>query len=357
MKIIINGRFLAQTITGVQRYALEITRELDGIIKPSDEWEIYVPHDAEINFRYKNIKIVFSTKKAKSILWDHLDYDVYVKKQNGLSLNLCNNISLFSPSIVCIHDVTYKANPQMHCETFKDVIRLVWNRFKLNISIKRALTIITVSNFSKSEIIKYYNYPKEKIIIASSAWEHINRIIASKDVFSSRYTFLQPGKYYFSLSTLAANKNFRWIIYAAKNNPGSVFAIAGGGNLKGAAEEQGFINLPNVHFLGYISDEDAKALMKNCQAFLFPTLYEGFGLTPLEAIASGAERIIVSDTPCMHEIYGDYASYISPYDFNCIIEQVPPAKNLNIKEILKKYSFRKSAEKVKTIAEKIRKEL
>ena len=67
-----------------------------------------------------------------------------------------------------------------------------------------------------------------------------------------------------------------------------------------------------MRYLGYVTDGEAKALMANCRAFLFPTLYEGFGIPPLEAIACGAPRVIVSDTPCMREIYGPHAAYLDP---------------------------------------------
>lgn len=146
------------------------------------------------------------------------------------------------------------------------------------------------------------------------------------------------------MSTLAANKNFKWILYAAKNNPDEQFAIAGGGKLKGAAEAEGFAELPNIRFLGYVSDEDAKTLMANCKAFLFPTLYEGFGIPPLEAIACGAPRIIVSDTPCVHEIYGNNAEYIDQTNYKNA--KITEGKICVSAEILEKYSWKKSAEKL-----------
>lgn len=78
-------------------------------------------------------------------------------------------------------------------------------------------------------------------------------------------------------------------------------------------------------YLGYVTDGEAKSLMENCKAFLFPTLYEGFGIPPLEAIACGAPRVMVSNTPCMREIYGSHADYIDLSTNHGSVDHVTPA--------------------------------
>ena len=124
-----------------------------------------------------------------------------------------------------------------------------------------------------------------------------------------------------------------------------MFAIAGGGSLAEEAGRLGLADLPNVVYLGYVSDGEAKSLMANCRAFLFPTLYEGFGIPPLEAVACGAKQILVSDTPCMREVYGDCAGYID-LDTNPgnVDDTTPPQADPQL--LLEKYSWEKSAEKL-----------
>ena len=78
--------------------------------------------------------------------------------------------------------------------------------------------------------------------------------------------------------TCSKTKTSPGCLRAAKNTPQAVFAIAGGGSLQAQAKALGLADLPNVCYLGYVSDGEAKALMSHCQAFLFPTLYEGFGI-------------------------------------------------------------------------------
>lgn len=339
---VIDGFFLTQKITGIQRYAYEITMELDKLISPNT-LEILVPEYLEKVPNLKNIKVIKYGKKS-GVLWQQINYANYARKNKLKCICLTNTLPLlYAHGIITIHDVSYKANPQFF-KAKRDRLSALWHRLNYWRAAHSDMKIATVSQFSKSEIMKYYGITKDRITVIYNAWQHMNRIENASDTFQ-RYPKLVKESYYFSMSTLATNKNFKWILYAAKNNPDKQFAIAGGGKLKGAAEAEGFAELPNVSFLGYVTDEDAKTLMENCKAFLFPTLYEGFGIPPLEAIASRAPRIIVSDTPCMHEIYGNYATYIDPLDYGNI--QLPNSKTeLCVENLLDKYSWTFSAEKL-----------
>lgn len=338
-KYVIDGLFLTQRITGTQRYAYEIVSELDKLVS-KNELQILVPESASKVPKFENIKIEKYGKRS-GIPWQQLDLAKYLRKNKAQGIFLNNVLSITYPhGIIAIHDVGYKTNPLFYV-SIRDKLSMMWHRLNYWCAAHSDMEIVTVSKFSKSEIIKYYNVQPERIEVIKCSWQHISKIYAAQDTFE-RFPMLKPCEYYFSISTLGANKNFKWILYAAKNNPNETFAVAGGGKLKGVAEAEGYASLPNIHFLGYVSDEDAKTLMANCKAFLFPTLYEGFGLPPLEAIACGCRKIIVSDTPCMHEIYGDYAEYIAPDDYSfCEFGKL----NKNSEEsVLERYSWKKSAE-------------
>lgn len=340
----VDGIFLTQKSTGTQRYSYEILKELDKKLNGLDV-EIVVPDWYAVSFQYENIKFV-KFGRLKGIAWEQLDFSRYLIQSRRQGIFLNNVYSLLVPGgIIAIHDVCYKARPEFY-ESLRDKVSMMWHRLNYWGAAHSKMKIITVSEFSKSEIEKFYKVDGKRITIVHSSWQHMKQIKESSAAFE-KYPQLKKGNYYFTLSTLGANKNFKWILYAAKNNPDENFAIAGGGQLKGAAEAEGLVNLPNVNFLGYIDDADIKALMHYCKGFLFPTFYEGFGLTPLEAAACGAGNIIVSDTPCMHEIYGSYVTYIDPYDYSCHI----PEKKVEIdaKALLDKYSFKDSADKLKKL--------
>lgn len=103
MKVIVNGRFLLHRTTGVERYAREILLELDKLIKPG-EVEMAIPPETKEIPDYKNIRVV-RVGKLRNRLWEHISFPRYVRKQKGISLNLCNVAPLVAPGIVAIHDM------------------------------------------------------------------------------------------------------------------------------------------------------------------------------------------------------------------------------------------------------------
>jgi len=334
-KIIINGRFLTHRITGVERYARELVAELDRLVKKG-ELEIAVPPETIDIPVYKNVKVVH-TGKLHNRLWEHISFPLYVVKNNGISLNLCNVAPLISPGIVCIHDVRIKAAPQHFSRKF-----LIWYSLLFYNAVKRAKVVITVSEFSKREIIKYYHMDAGKIFVIPNAWQHYERIGFNEKTLE-KYG-LQKNNYYFSMCSLEPNKNFRWIAEIAKQKPKQIFVAAGSVNKTVFKNGLGFRCPKNMKLVGYVNDEEAKTLMRDCKAFLFPTFYEGFGIPPLEAMAAGAKCIVVSDTEVMHEIFGDSVVYINP-KHAFMPENLTTGKEIN--GVLEHYSWKKSACKLK----------
>ena len=155
--------------TGVERYAREIIEELDKIILPGSI-TMAVPPEIENVPVYQNIKVI-KTGKFKNRLWEHISFPWYVYKQKGISLNLCNVAPLPSPGVVCIHDVKIKATPQYFSKKF-----LLWYEILFGNATKRAKKIITVSEFSKSEIVKYFKVNPDKVTVIPNAWQHYERI-------------------------------------------------------------------------------------------------------------------------------------------------------------------------------------
>lgn len=335
-KIIINGRFLTQRITGVQRYAREICGELDKLVKPGELIMAVPPETTDIP-QYKNIKVV-KVGWFHNRLWEHIFFPLYVLSQKATSLNLCNVAPLLSPGIVCIHDMKIKATPQFFSIKF-----LLWYRLLFFNATKRAKKIITVSNFSKSEIIKYYGVDEEKIIVAPNGWQHFARINFDENTLS-KYG-LEKDSYYFAMSSLEPNKNFKWIAEQAVKNINELYVVAGSINDKVFSEGLGFKCPDNMKLIGYVSDEEAKTLMRDCKAFLFPSIYEGFGIPPLEAISAGTKRVIISNIPVMKEIFLELCLSKDNYvviDFHNVDKR---------EELLSSYNWSQSAKKIYVMVE------
>lgn len=339
-KIIINGKFMSQTVTGVQRYAREILLELDKIVTKENNIEIIVNADAKNIPEYKNI-VVKKIGRFTGNLWEQISLPLYVIKNRGVCVNLCNMMPILTPHIVVIHDVSFKAKPDFYSRKFR-----MWYDFVFKLCINRIRKIITDTEFSKSEIIKYYHV-KKNITVIYCGWQHFKRIGFDENVLK-RYS-LSKNEYYFAMSSMSPNKNFRWIAEAAKNNPDSVFAVAGGVNLKVFGLNFSFDKPENLKLLGYVTDEEAKTLMRDCKAFLFPTFYEGFGIPPLEAVSAGVKHIIVSDTAVMREVFGESVIYVDPKIVPTDLNDLLKDNYIEREQILGKYSWISSSEKLSKI--------
>ena len=282
--------------------------------------------------KYNNIKII-KIGCLHNILWEHISFPRYVKKNKAISLNLCNVAPLINPGIVCIHDMKIKVHPEYFNKKFK-----IWYSILFLNQTKRAKKIITVSEFSKKEIVKYYNVSSSRIVVIPNAWQHYNKVDYDENTLV-KYG-LEKSKFYFAMGSMDPNKNFKWIIKKAIENPNEMFVIAGAIN-KNVFSQKGLNLSDNIKLLGFIKDEEAKTLMRDCKAFLFPSIYEGFGIPPLEAMSAGCQKIIVSDTEVMHEIFNESVEYIDKNN------KINPEYDL----ILSKYSWTTSAQILKKICE------
>ncbi len=330
--IVINGKFFSQRVTGVQRYARELLSELDSLIGEDLDISLIlaVPSNVSVIPTYNHIKVI-KVGHLKGTLWEQISLPLFSARK-GVLLNLCNASPILSPGIVCIHDMKIKARPGDFTLFFR-----LWYNLLFRNATSRAKRIVTVSEFSKKEIIKYYKVDSEKISVVPNAWQHYESVKYDENTLC-RFD-LNKYRYYFSISSLEPNKNFKWIAEVAKNNPEAIFVVAGSINNKIFTNNLGFVCPRNMKLLGYVSDSEAKTLMRDCTAFLYPSFYEGFGIPPLEALSSGTEQIIVSDLEIMHEIFGDEATYINPLNYT--LPKISKTRNRDA--ILSKFSWNKSA--------------
>lgn len=332
MTVIVNGRFLLHKITGVERYAHEILAELDKLVSPGDV-VLAVPPDVRDVPHYRNIKIE-RVGKLKNRLWEHISLPRFVQKSHGIVLNLCNTAPLFKPGIVTIHDMKVKVHPEFFSRKFR-----MWYKILFRNETAKAEKIITVSEFSRQEIEKYYKVKDSRIEVIPNGWQHYERV--NYDENALKKYGLEEGKYFFAMGSLEPNKNFKWIAETAKKYPGKIFAVAGSINNGVFSERVGFDCPSNMKLLGFVTDGEAKTLMRDSEAFLFPSIYEGFGIPPLEALSAGCRRIFVSDIPVMHEIFGESATYL---DLNKYLIPEGSQIGYDYEKVLGRYSWKRSAE-------------
>ena len=354
-RILINPNFLCRSLTGIERFALETCSRLDKLLDGSIEFLIPLPANAKTKPEFKNIKIIPLSNEIKSFpKWDIIEFPRLLKKYKAQALSFSNTAPLGKKTgLSFIHDIYPKDCPE-DFSNFKGKLISLYSCFHYKNICKNARMIFTVSEFSKQRISQVYKCPLEKIVVIPNGWEHIKSI--NEEVFSENSDFLKKGTFYFTLGSLQKRKNLRWIARYAKEHPEEKFAISGK-IVSGFESEdiENLKNLPNVLLLGYVSDQQVKYLMKNCRAFIFPSYYEGFGIPPLEALASGT-KIVVGNAASLPEIYGKTAIYIDPDNTNCNLSKMTDSFNPcqeDIENVLNEYSYDKAAKKLYTSILKI----
>lgn len=346
---ILGDTIVTGEIYGIQRFAYEILRQIDMINPPMDIM-LVVPSHANVKVSFNNITIVKYGWIKNSFLWRQLCFPNYAKKNGCISVDMTLGLPFHSCNIVCLHDCIYE-NFSPDFVTIKEKIKRLNYLIRAKHSVKKSDKIITVSNNSKKELIEYYGVSEKKIEVVYNSWQHFERISSNYSVLSKLN--LSPKGYYFSLGSGLRHKNILWVVNCAINNPSLQFVITGSDKFSGYLSSLGLANIPNIMYTGYLPDEDVKALMECCAAFIHPSFYEGFGIPPIEALSCGA-NIIVSDSSCLPEIYGNSAVYINPNDDKVDMRDIDDFPDMEEKEkVLKKYSWQKSAEEFIKIMETI----
>lgn len=217
--------------------------------------------------------------------------------------------------ITIVHDMVVKAFPETMNLKTKIMLKLCLKK-----SCKRADKIVTVSQFSKEEIVKYLKIPEEKIIVMPNGVDHslYHPGYAADAVEKAKRRYQIEGEYYLYLGTLEPRKNIERIVqaYARSKKPGGPRLVLAGRkgwlyeSIFAAVQELGIER--DVIFTDYVADADVPLLMSGAKIFLFPSLYEGFGLPPLEAMACGTP-VVTASTSSLPEVAGDAALLADPY--------------------------------------------
>jgi glycosyltransferase involved in cell wall biosynthesis len=201
----------------------------------------------------------------------------------------------------------------------------------MNRSCNRADTIITISQFSKSEIVKYLAVPKEKIVVMPCGvdFEFFRPDYSTEEIQTIKDKYSINSDYILYLGTLEPRKNIEKLIDAyqllkSRNNDIPKLVIAGrkGWQYNSIFQKVNEYRLINdIIFTGYLSEQDTPVLMKGAHAFVFPSIYEGFGMPPLEAMACGTP-VITSNVASLPEVVGDAALLVNPFSVESIAEAI-----------------------------------
>jgi glycosyltransferase involved in cell wall biosynthesis len=301
--IVINARFLTQPITGVQRYAIELSlrlKQMDPSIcfvcpKNVVQHELFQKLDAQI--------VGYLTGHW----WEQIELPRYLKRQhNPLLISPVGGApAYYSNKIIAKHDITSVRYPQ----SFSLPYRLLY-AFLTPPILRNSLAVITVSEFSKQEISGYFKQlPSPSIHVIYNA--------AGQQFKTKENENKENSPYLLAVSSYCHHKNIPRLIDAFsdlyQSGKINIPLIVVGGSYRSLGKRNFNVVSDNaIRFTGRVSDKELISLYQSATAFIFPSMYEGFGIPPLEAQACGCP-VIASNAAAMPEVLGESALFFDPH--------------------------------------------
>lgn len=336
--IFINARFLTQKVTGVQRYAIEICRRLPKEIL-GRRVVLVGPPSTINNPLFKEFDGI-CVGRSEGQLWEQTDLPLFLRRKKfPLLINFVGIGPVwYKNKVIFVYDLGFKHHP----EWFSYIFQKTYNTF-IPRSIQNSKLIIADSNYVKQDIRKTYKISPEKIEVVHAA---------PSDIFKKMD--LAKKKEILMVSSIDPRKNIGRAVEAfGKINTDYKLIIVGGQGAAFSGVKLKELN-NNVILTGYLNDEELVEQYNRAELFLYPSLFEGFGIPPLEAQICGTPCLI-SNSTSLPEVYGKSVEYCDPYDVNDIghkmefllssrkrREELIDLGFLNIK----KYSWQDSAQKV-----------
>lgn len=298
--IALNARFYAHRPTGMQRYAIELANRLKAdldVIRPAN-----------------------ALKGAKGHLWEQLYLPVACRGKLLWSPNNTGPIAV-SNQVCTIHDLIPMDHPEWFNPKFSS-----WYRWLFPKLAPRLRHVIAISEFTKGRVMELLGVESERITVVPNGVDSAFTPRGPEEVAAVRRALGIPSeRYLLSVSSVEPRKNIGRLLQAWERVSGRIgrdihLVIAGAQGASLVFAGVRLEKLPDrVHFTGYVRQEDLPVLYSGALAFVYPSLYEGFGLPPLEAMAAGT-AVVTSNGTSLPEVVGGDAVLIDPLSVESIAE-------------------------------------
>lgn len=318
MKIGFDAKRAVSNFTGLGNYSRFV---ISNLIKfnPSNTYVLFstrLPESQIKNIPKESVK--YTIKTTRKPFWRTWGIVNSIKKDNidiyhGLSNELPLGIKHANvKSVVTIHDLIFIKYPKF----YPLIDRMIYN-IKAKYACKASDKIIAVSECTKRDIIKHYNIEASKIEVVYQGCAPVFKAKVgdeSKAKIKTKYNL--PDKYLLSVGSIEERKNILLIVKALKLIP-DIHFVAIGKKRKYAqrvikyAEENGLTD--RLHIISDVPFEDLPIIMQSCSVFIYPSLYEGFGIPIIEALYSGVP-VIGATGSCLEEAGGPDSIYINPHN-------------------------------------------
>jgi glycosyltransferase involved in cell wall biosynthesis len=297
MRIALDGMPLASELTGVGHYTTELARSL-ALVAPSDSFTFVSPQGL-LKKRWWSLGLPLHLSRKPFDLFHGTNYDVPLWSRR--------------PTVVTIHDLSKLLMPNAHVPPLKWI-----GRRRPSLMAKIASKIITPSNSVKTEVCEAFGIDPEKVAVTPEAPRAVFRRREDPEILRR---LRLDREFILFVGTIEPRKNLHALVKAfdrllRSTSLSPMLVIAGGkgwlmDDFPSFIKEKGLED--RVCLTGYLDDEDLRSLYSSCAAFVYPSLYEGFGLPPLEAMACDAP-VITSRIPALIETVGSAARLVDPSD-------------------------------------------
>ena len=311
-RIAVNARFLTQPLTGVQRVALETLRRVPPMT-------LYSPGPSRAEYTgLEHHEHVVAPSVLRSLAWDQAVIPRVAAKRV-----LWAPAGLFPlrhrKGVMVIHDMAIIERPEYYDRMYAKLFGVVWP-----IAVKRAVHITTPSAFSRDRICERFDVPPERVTVVPLGVSPVWFTAGDQEEEAVRGAGVDRP-YVLAVGAVSARKNYDRLLEAwslVEGRLGDVeLVVVGRSGLKFSNAAGGFTAPHRVRYLPHVSDETLRALYANAMAFLYPSLYEGFGLPLLEAMAAGTP-VLTSNVTSMPEVSDGAALLVDPLSTESIADGI-----------------------------------
>jgi len=325
MRIALDGIPLRELKTGVGHYTFELARALSALA-PADAFELVSPYaylapadDERADERPANLRFVHSPESVLGRRWWAVGLPRYLGRTD---VELFHGTNYEVPlrgatlAVMTIHDLSLLLYPETH-----PARRVVRARILLPRMTRRSTLIITPTESVRREVCEHLRLEPSRVVAVPEAARALFRPLAPAETVATRQRLGVEDQFLLFVGTVEPRKNLQTLLRAfeevlARTERRTQLVIVGreGWKMKGWSHALGQgVARERVRWVGYVTDEDLCALYSSATAFVYPSIYEGFGLPPLEAMQAGAP-VVASDIPSIREVTGGAAHLFAPQD-------------------------------------------